>query len=50
MQRIAPYERRPVKKNGLFCFQASKTFKKQAAAQSGHSYHDSFGRGSSFLA
>jgi hypothetical protein len=35
MQRIAPYERRPIKTNGLFCFQASKTYETQAAAQSG---------------
>jgi len=35
MQRVAPYERRPVKKIWLFCFQASETYKKQAAAQCG---------------
>ena len=36
-QRIAPYKRRPIKKNWLFYFQASKTYKKQTAAQSGRS-------------
>ena len=35
MQRFAPYERRPIKKNCLFCFQASETYKKPAAAQCG---------------